>query len=607
LMKSAAGATVLFIAASCCLWYSLKASTAPDVNELLRAARGAQASVTMSATASTAVAAVTAAASTEADLYVATAKPTITDAQVSLILLWVTSIAMFAYRKMGGEPTARHETDDERVAASRESAQFTEVLRSGVVFGGIMFYMWLLDDRQIFPIHGKHYSRDLFLFICLAILLWASSTVKQARKPRSRAPAEPKPVEQADKAILPPPAATKGEADWKGDYLGREQTEEWKGWMQIGFLLYHYFAAKEYYNLIRVLIASYVWMTGFGNFSYFRKTGDYSLWRVLKMLFRLNFLVFVMCLMMNTDYVLYYICPMHTLWFLSVYFVMWIKSDWNSTPHLLGLKMGVYFVIVATVWEIPAVFNAVFTPMAPLLSTGGSMHEWTFRTTLDHWATLVGMLWAWGQPWVKQSLEELEVPGREQRSFVVKGGILVGGFIVFYMWFTRIFLLPKYEYNPVHPYYSIIPILYYIYVRNLMPNWRKWHLGLLEQAGKITLETYLCQFHIWMCRRGDHYVGALIEIIPGEYHLVNFMLVTAIYILLSQRLFDLTTVFSSYLLGAKQPTHEMGLPWDAMKRRWGKLAGTYLALYAVVALYRNVMHGPLPTLPFGSMQALDAV
>ena len=35
-------------------------------------------------------------------------------------------------------------------------------------------------------------------------------------------------------------------------------------WMQIGFLLYHYFEAKEYYNVIRVLIASYVWMTGFG-------------------------------------------------------------------------------------------------------------------------------------------------------------------------------------------------------------------------------------------------------------------------------------------------------------------------------------------------------
>ena len=30
------------------------------------------------------------------------------------------------------------------------------------------------------------------------------------------------------------------------------------------FVWYHYFAAKEWYNWIRVYIACYVWMTGFG-------------------------------------------------------------------------------------------------------------------------------------------------------------------------------------------------------------------------------------------------------------------------------------------------------------------------------------------------------
>jgi len=44
----------------------------------------------------------------------------------------------------------------------------------------------------------------------------------------------------------------------------RDQTEEWKGWMQVMFVWYHYFAAKETYNWIRVFIACYVWMTGFG-------------------------------------------------------------------------------------------------------------------------------------------------------------------------------------------------------------------------------------------------------------------------------------------------------------------------------------------------------
>jgi hypothetical protein len=53
------------------------------------------------------------------------------------------------------------------------------------------------------------------------------------------------------------------------DILNRDQTEEWKGWMQFMFLMYHYYHAEEVYNAIRIMITCYVWMTGFGNFSFF--------------------------------------------------------------------------------------------------------------------------------------------------------------------------------------------------------------------------------------------------------------------------------------------------------------------------------------------------
>jgi hypothetical protein len=119
------------------------------------------------------------------------------------------------------------------------------------------------------------YTRDLFIFIFVVLTAVAGGyTLKQHR------------------ALL----------------LHRTQTEEWKGWMQVPrgrcncqagrdkaadasragqlvsaqasavptcpplplpplqvlFLLYHYFNAKEVYNAIRVFIAAYVWMTGFG-------------------------------------------------------------------------------------------------------------------------------------------------------------------------------------------------------------------------------------------------------------------------------------------------------------------------------------------------------
>jgi len=67
------------------------------------------------------------------------------------------------------------------------------------------------------------------------------------------------------------------------------------------------------------MITCYVWMTGFGNFSFFYMKRDFGLVRVVQMLWRLNFLVGLLCLTMGNTYVLYYICPLHTFFFFLVY------------------------------------------------------------------------------------------------------------------------------------------------------------------------------------------------------------------------------------------------------------------------------------------------
>ena len=65
-------------------------------------------------------------------------------------------------------------------------------------------------------------------------------------------------------------------------------------------------------------------------------------------------------------------------------------------------------------------------------------------------------------------------------------------------WYNNIYILPKYEFNAAHPYWFWIPILTYIYLRNLTPLLRSYHSSLLNWVGKITLETYLLQFHVFM-------------------------------------------------------------------------------------------------------------
>ncbi len=55
---------------------------------------------------------------------------------------------------------------------------------------------------------------------------------------------------------------------------------------------------------------------------YLRRQGDYGAVRLLQMLWRLNFLVVLLCMAMGNTYILYYICPLHTFYFFVVYAIM---------------------------------------------------------------------------------------------------------------------------------------------------------------------------------------------------------------------------------------------------------------------------------------------
>lgn len=99
--------------------------------------------------------------------------------------------------------------------------------------------------------------------------------------------------------------------------------------------------------VVRVFIVAYVFMTGYGNFLFFQRFGDYSVVRLAKMLFRLNFFVAAVCLARDREYMQYYVCALHTTFFMLVYGVMVIGSNRNNQSWFIALKfLAAFFVLV---------------------------------------------------------------------------------------------------------------------------------------------------------------------------------------------------------------------------------------------------------------------
>eukprot|EP01041_Mallomonas_annulata_P011513 gene11513-24078_t len=203
----------------------------------------------------------------------------------------------------------------------------------------------------------------------------------------------------------------------------------------------------------------------------------------------------------------------------------------NHSKWLIRVKLMVVGLFIYIIWDINhGLFDSLFGFLGtkPVIgANNGSVWEWYFRTSLDHWSAFLGMIFA------------LNFPLSEQFFSKAKGWPLVATAIgmagVSIWWFYEFYMKTKLEYNLTHSYSAIIPLTSYIFFRNITPGIRSGVSASLHELGKTTLETYLLQHHVWLTSNAK----TLLNITPG-YPWINFALATVLFYVLSKELYRLT-------------------------------------------------------------------
>ncbi|XP_049606878.1 N-acetylneuraminate 9-O-acetyltransferase [Syngnathus scovelli] len=388
------------------------------------------------------------------------------------------------------------------VAPPGVKAPFQAVCRMGV----IMTYFYLCDRADLFMKEQKFYTHLTFFIPLIYIFVLGVFYSDNSKETR---------------------------------LLNREQTDEWKGWMQLVILIYHMSGASAFipvYMHVRVLVAAYLFQTGYGHFTFFWLKGDFGLYRVCQVLFRLNFLVLVLCVVMDRPYQFYYFVPLVSFWFVVIYgmMAMWPqilqkRASANNMWHLgIVAKFLVLLLFICVMAYSQEFFNGIFSswPFSMLFEVNGSVYEWGFRWKLDRFAVIYGMLFAFVYLVLQKRQVLSEGKGEALFSAWIANPLFflsIITFVTYSVWASG--CKSKSECNEMHPYISVLQILAFVLIRNIPGYARSIYSSFFAWFGKISLELFICQYHIWLAADTK---GILI-LIPGSPSL-NILVSTFIFV-----------------------------------------------------------------------------
>ncbi|KFA70786.1 hypothetical protein S40288_09551 [Stachybotrys chartarum IBT 40288] len=362
------------------------------------------------------------------------------------------------------------------------------------IFAVALLACYLADRTQFFAKGNKHFQT--FEFALLTLVALAAGALTWGKPSMARA------------LLSGPMQPTYAGEDQP---LSRDQTDEWKGWMQAFVLIYRWTSASESlgcYICFRLLVAGYLFQTGLGHTIYFLTTKDFSAKRFVTVIARLNLLPWILQYLVQTEYLFYYFAPLVSFWFIMIYVALAILPRYNDSLTGFLAKMALSALVFALPIFAGVVTNWLYNVFEDVAHVSWNVRDWETHVALDASAVYVGMIFGYAihSGYFETHLNRSEIPAA------------LGTFaILLYIFFSLRYDTPDF-YNQWHPLLSFMPIVSYVALRNMNRFARTSVSRGFAWMGRYTLEIYMLQHHLLLAADGKGVL--LLDLFNGDKSLI---------------------------------------------------------------------------------------
>ncbi|KAF2124810.1 Cas1p-domain-containing protein [Dothidotthia symphoricarpi CBS 119687] len=377
-----------------------------------------------------------------------------------------------------------------RFSMNSKSTSFDK-LTAALTIALAIWYCHIADRTQTFDKFPKQFAHiDFWVLLGLAVL---SCLVNIESIPSS-----------AFVRRLIPTRGTSQETS----FLPREQSDEFKGWMQIYMLAYEYTGASDvldYYKMSRVFVAFYLFLSGYGHAMHFLQKQDYSSRRLISVVIRLNALPVLLAFAMSRPYTSYYFAPLVSFWFIVVYATLGVGRRFNESLWCVVGKVGISALLVTAVTHKRGVLELLSVVLRVGFRASIDVEEWRFHLGTDKYVAFVGLLVAIIHvrtcSIISTPHQQLNILGRiikDYSKFIHP--FLVGWSLITIpiFWILTSRSLDQADYNGWMPYIAWLPVISFVILRNSTHILRRHYFASSAWLGRIALELHLLSKHIWL-------------------------------------------------------------------------------------------------------------